>query len=560
MIEVVTAQNITFQTTQTLDALAAADLLSWTVDVPAYEDKPTEALVLELALDRTINEERKQFNVSLTPSASGVPTITGRLIDLSMPIGVKFAAGSDVKIDLATKGGLAKVLLMFPVGQAPIQGHTAQGVVDLLALSPTELAAWGVAFAEGGALGATTSLLDLSAMTPKMPGSAMAAEKFYMTIGLLDKNGAYTARQVIFNVYGVSLTTLNFFYADQIDWFGAYGPINKVNVRLEGQYNVDDVPDGLAFQYRRVGQQAWEVVEPTINTTTKAVYASVPLMADGSTWEYRLSSIDENGATKQLPALPTYPEYGNLSLDTWAGGDRVNPDNWGSPNYDGVFNIGQVNSTSRQTGRTGVGYAARIVSSEAAGQFASGGLFTGSMKVDMGSPYKSAKVGKAFDGRPKKLVGYFKYKAVPIHRVDQASLPGNGAKNGEPDMCEIAIKLEYWDGGDYSVRWRDGFFGNPGSAYVDQNDQPCDGRKAKVVDYDGNGSGPSDVREAISVGYGKKTSQGQADWTYFEIDIQYFKNIVPDRLIITAVSSAYGGYMSGALGSELWIDDLELIY
>lgn len=561
-INVVSKQGVAFQTEQTVETLAAADLLSWMVDIPTYTEKPTDPLVLELVLDRTLNEEKKNFTVPLNPSATGVPVITGRFVDLAMPIGVKYKVGTQAKIDLATKGGLAKVLLMFPVGQEPIKGCSPQGVLDVMALSEPDRQAWGIAFAEGGSIGAAHSLLDLSAMTVNMPGSATAAEKFKLTLGLLDQNGTYVTKEVVFNVYGVSLTTLDYLNADKIDWFGQFGKeINKVNVRLQGQYNVDDVPDDLAFQYRKVGQSSgWEVAEPTINTTTKAVYAVVPLVADGSTWEYRLSSAEENGATKALPTLPTYPQYTNLSLDAWGGGTRANPDNWGSPNYDGVIGIGVVNSTSRQTGRTGVGYAARIVSGDAAGKFASGGLFTGTMDVNINAPYKSAQVGKPFAGRPKQLVGYFKYKSVPIHRLEQNKLPGNGAKEKEPDMCEIAVKLERWDGSNYSVRWRDGFFGNPGSAYVDQAGVSCEGRKAKVVDYDGNGSGPADVREKISVGYGKLTSRGQADWTRFVIDIEYFQDVVPDRLIITAVSSAYGGYMSGAEGSELWVDDLEFVY
>lgn len=551
-IEVTTQQGLPFSTTQTVASLAAADLLSWTVDIPVYEEKPTDPLVLELVLDRTLNEEQKHFTVPLTPSATGVPTITGRLIDLSIPIGVKYAVGSPTKLDLTTKGGLAKVLLMFRAGQEPIAGQSVQGVVDLLALSADERTAWGVAFSEGGTMGATASLLDLSAMTQKMPGSATAAEKFYATIGLLDNNGTYVTREIVFNVYGVSLTTLNFLYADQIDWFGTRGPINRVNVRLEGQYNVDDVPDGLAFQYRRQGETAWQVADPTINTTTKAVYADLPLLADGGLWEYRLSSADENGATVQIPTLPSYPVLADMDFEKMLTGkvdqERWNPvvTPWGYSNPGTVIIVSVPDNVTKDISYDG-STCPKIQSAEAVGQFASGGLFSGYIDVDMNNPFKSSKVGLPFVGRPKQLKGMYKYVGKPIGNYQNGTLAGNDAVSGGSDHFEIAIKLEKWGGADnnYMTRWRDGFYGEVGGSSYPAGKT---GRNA------------TELREKISVGYGQLLDSKNTDWKEFVIDIAYFKDELPDHLIITAVSSAWGGYMTGGLGSTLWVDNLELIY
>lgn len=566
-IEVTTRQGLPFSTTQTVESLAAADLLSWTVDIPVYEEKPTDPLVLELVLDRTLNEEQKNFTLSLNPTAMGAPVVAGRLFDLSLPVGVKYQTGTEVKIDLATKGGLAKVLLMFPVGQEPLVDCAPQVLVDLLAATPEELTAMGIQFTEGGTVGATASLLDLSAMTKKMPGFAESVRNYYATIGLLDQSGQYVAREVVFNVYGVSITTLDYAYDvnQGIDWFGSKGLVNGTYATIKGRYNVDEEPEGLVFQYRVQGQTAWQVVTPTVNRTTKEVTAQIGVVPNAQVVEYALASSEETARVATFIAAKG-PQYTNMSFDVWPDGEQVNAVNWGSPNFAGMtppLNLGKITTTTRQTGRNGSGYSARIASSEAFSIFASGGLFSGTMdNPDTGKPYKSAQVGKPFTGRPKKMVGYFKYKGNPIKTDGEyAGFPGNEAQGGQTDMCEIAIKLENWGDGDYKVRWCDGFFGNPGSAYVDQAGVACDGRKAKVVDYDGNGGTfDADIRQKLSVGYGRITSRGAADWTRFEIDITYFQNIQPTHIILTAVSSAYGGYMSGGVGSELWVDDLELIY
>ena len=564
-ISVTTEQGIRFSVVETADALAAADLLEWTIDVAPYTETPTDPLVVELAVDRTLNETKTELQLELKPTATGLPTVTGRQINIVQPIGVRYypRTTTTVRIDLSTPAGLEKVLLMFPIGQAGLEGGPApQGVLDLLDPA-TDCTAWGIAFDEGGAKGASNTLLNLTAMTGKMPGTRTGAENFDVTIGLLDKNGTYTATKVTFNVYGVLFNTPTHTGATEIDWFGVRGERNKVNVALSSTYNVDEVPDGLAFQYRKVGETSWELIEPIVQG--KTVRGVLALVADGSQWEYRLSSNEEeNGTIVQLPKLPTYPTITNMSFDQWPGGDLENPTGWGSPNYGGVLGIGRVLSTTRAPGWNGIGLGVQIKSGDAAGQFASGGLFTGSMSVDMGNPYKSAKVGIAFAGRPKKLKGYYKYNSVKIHRISNPDMVGNGAKDTDMDMCEVAIKLERWGSGTYNVRWRDGFFGTPassGKSYLDINGAVCHGRVAKVVDYDGtSGTVDPDIRRNLSVGYGQLTSRGQAEWTPFEINIEYYQNVLPDHLIITAVSSAWGGYMCGAQESTLWLDNLEFVY
>ena len=51
------------------------------------------------------------------------------------------------------------------------------------------------------------------------------------------------------------------------------------------------------------------------------------------------------------------------------------------------------------------------------------------------------------------------------------------------------------------------------------------------------------------------------DYEAFEITLQYYKeNIRPTHIIVAASSSKYGDFYTGGIGSELYIDEFELVF
>lgn len=544
-IEVVTVQGVRFSSTGTVANLQSGDLLQLAFDIADTPANDKEPLVLDLKLTKQLNQIEETFTFGAVMGTAGLPTITGRLLDVSKPVGVKYQQGAQVKLDLGTPGGLSKILFMFNSEDGELAGLGKLDVVDIL--KNNNSTGLGVSFDEGGVEGAPSTLMNLTEFTKKLPGSATGSQSFRLTVGLLDQNGQYAAREITFNVYGISITTLSVADHDRIDWFGARGARNMVNATLSGRYNVDTEPEGMVFMYHRAGDSGWEIAEPKVNLSTKQAQATISIPADGAIWEYKLATDNESGDTINFVSA-TYPTIPNSSLDSWfqESAKIYNPVSpWSSSNNDFGTNVIQVG------GWNGSGSSARIESKYIIIAFASGALFTGHMEMNAGDPYKSSLVGIPFEGRPTKLTGYFKYDGQTINRTKDLDNSGNGAANGAPDQCEIAIKLEKWGAGNnYELRWKDGFV----------LDNSFD--HAKGPDYKGaaNGRVATALREQISVGYGQLMTTGQSEWKYFEIPVTYYKDQMPDHIIITAVSSAWGGYLSGGEGSTLYVDNLSLAY
>lgn len=535
-IEVVTQQGVSFSSQGTVDDLESGDLLKLAFDIEQPTPSDKEPLVLNLLLDRQINETSKTFSLGATMGATGVPTITGRLLDISKPVGVKYGEGSTIRIDLGTPGGLSNILLMFKPGNSLPQAGGAE-VVDIIKADARD--ALGVTFDQGGTAGSEGTLMNLTEFSKLLPGSATGTQSFNMVVGVKDLNGQYTAREITFNIYGVSIITLAPSNGESIDWLGAHGPLNMVNATLNGQFNLESEPEGMVFMYCKEGE-AWQIADPVIDRATKMVSFDLSVLPDGSTWLYRLVTDSETGDTYSF-TCPTYPVINNLMIDSWAGDTPAAP--WGTSNNQFGTNV------TPTTGWNGEGLGARIESKPIFGVFASGAFFTGQMVMDIGSPYKSSQVGIPYVGRPIKLTGYFKYTGKAIDKIASENLPGNGAKKLAPDQCEIAIKLEKWGSADYKIRWMDGF--------------ALGGFDEKVgPKYNGatNGRAVTELRRQISIGYGQLMTTAQEDWTYFEIPVTYYQNQQPDHIIITAVSSAWGGYLCGGVGSLLMVDNLSLVY
>ena len=46
----------------------------------------------------------------------------------------------------------------------------------------------------------------------------------------------------------------------------------------------------------------------------------------------------------------------------------------------------------------------------------------------------------------------------------------------------------------------------------------------------------------------------------FTINLEYRSNKRPSAIILTCSASMYGDYFCGGNGSEMWLDDLQLVY
>ena len=63
------------------------------------------------------------------------------------------------------------------------------------------------------------------------------------------------------------------------------------------------------------------------------------------------------------------------------------------------------------------------------------------------------------------------------------------------------------------------------------------------------------------IAYGEKVFDSScAEWTEFDIDLEYRSDLTPSHIIIVCTSSRYGDYFVGSSNSIMWVDDFELKY
>ncbi len=313
------------------------------------------------------------------------------------------------------------------------------------------------------------------------------------------------------------------------------------------------------IKYREQGASEWMAVYPASGARAKATRATViPYhvsltgLKPGTTYEYIAFCDGFDGAdvrtftTESEFTIPggSFEEWSTYSASTmlgtknvtlpWSVGDKE-ASFWGSGNEGSA--TANMTLTDKSTDMLHSGtYSARLESKSAMGMLAAGNLFIGTyVRTDMTDGVLS--LGRQYNGtHPDKLVIWANYR------------PASGAsvKKGNEEFVP------------------DGFAGgnDHGQVYVALTDEPVEIRtKAsdrKVFD--------SENDEHV-LAYGQVTWTGNfgADGQLERVEIPFVyndraKTKKPLYLIMVASASKYGDYFSGAAGSVMYLDDIELIY
>lgn len=189
-------------------------------------------------------------------------------------------------------------------------------------------------------------------------------------------------------------------------------------------------------------------------------------------------------------------------------------------------------------GRSGKG--ARLVSNDTKGGFmmtvvpkvTAASLFLGEFVVDMKNTLKSTHFGVPYYGQPQTVKGFYKYKAGKSYYRTEVS--GNNVKGVEvPEMSDsCAITAVLYEVNDYNTEWLDG-----------------------VTLYD-----PA-TSNIVAIGMFTDGAEKSA-FTPFEVSLDYRKPYDPNKkykFSIICSSSKNGAEFAGAPGSELIVDDIEII-
>ncbi len=216
----------------------------------------------------------------------------------------------------------------------------------------------------------------------------------------------------------------------------------------------------------------------------------------------------------------------------WASGNGEGPDG-----VNGTGSLGIVLTYPDGDQKMDGNWSVRCESKNFAGLLACGNLFTGRFAGLEGTTGGSVNYGRPWTTRPHKLRLWMKYISKPVHLIKKMPV-GENVKDGDPDRCEIAVSVGNWD-----YRKMGGVPDSP--VYVNTS---------KGRYYNTNSDG------IIAFGHlvlGESTD----GWRQVDIELEY-RSLTerPTHIIVTCASSYLGDYLTGAEGSTLWIDKMELVY
>lgn len=293
----------------------------------------------------------------------------------------------------------------------------------------------------------------------------------------------------------------------------------------------------LKFQYRPKNTDTWMDVATTVNTAASSATATLTGLTSATAYEYQLTDGEISIAKVEF-TTETEIALQNGNLDAWTGNpdsETVSPNSPSDSKFWDTSNTG-ANTITKKNPTRGVtspvhtegGMAAQLESKKVTSFFAAASLYTGSFgKVSI--PNAIVNFGQPFTSRPVALKGFYQYKPVVIDIVG-GNAP-EGVKAGDMDQCAIYIALA-----------KKAYTINNGdlSSFINFKDDP------NIIAY---GELPSGA-----------ATEGDG-YVEFNIPLKY-KNLTdqPTHIIVVCSSSKYGDYMTGGVGSTLYVDDLSLIY
>lgn len=293
----------------------------------------------------------------------------------------------------------------------------------------------------------------------------------------------------------------------------------------------------LKFQYRPKNTDPWMDVATTVNTAASSASATLKGLTSATAYEYQLTDGEISIAKVEF-TTETEIALQNGNLDAWTGNpdsETVSPNSPSDSKFWDTSNTG-ANTITKKNPTRGVtspvhtegGMAAQLESKKVISFFAAASLYTGSFgKVSI--PNAIVNFGQPFTSRPVALKGFYQYKPVVIDIVG-GNAP-EGVKAGDMDQCAIYIALA-----------KKAYTINNGdlSSFINFKDDP------NIIAY---GELPSGA-----------ATEGDG-YVEFNIPLKY-KNLTdqPTHIIVVCSSSKYGDYMTGGVGSTLYVDDLSLIY
>lgn len=314
------------------------------------------------------------------------------------------------------------------------------------------------------------------------------------------------------------------------------------------------------FKYRKTGDEEWIYVDSDLIENQSGGFSA---RAEGFTPEtsYQIAAYSgddvteifemTSGAEPQLPnsgmedwwqnGSPWYP-YSSALDAFW---DTGNP---GSTVIGSSYNL-TTPSTDVPDANSGV-YSACLTSQNVVIKFAAGNLFVGEYKCVVGVSDGAIALGRPFTAHPVALRLHLKYTRGVINKI--GSIPqGVSIVSGEtPDTGIIYIALGSWTAEKYGT-----------SDKLTEDNYGTDETPHIVVTSDLDNTIFNPSGEDVSA-YGELLlNESVTEWQQVTIPLEYVDtSLNHTHIIIVASASRYGDYFTGSTDSQMYIDNVELLY
>ena len=322
---------------------------------------------------------------------------------------------------------------------------------------------------------------------------------------------------------------------------------------------VEGLPMG--FRYRTPGGE-WQELPAAQVTVNGGSFRGYLNRQPETAYELKAYCGEDETQVFAVKAEPAPPVLQNGSFEEWSTSDKdiVYPYPAGAEPYWGTGNPGAAiaNETLTEScdprpgsdGKYGAHLRSTFANVMGIGKFAAGNIFLGSYIANDGTNGLLV-FGRKFTARPTALRLWIRYKGGTIEYAGKNTPAGVGI--GTPDNGSIYIALGTWTKEAYGIA--PASVPKYGGTLVGTDDSPlCIATREIGTLFKSNGP---DV-----VGYGELNLVDDIDtWQQVTIPLKYrATNIEPTNLVIVCASSRWGDYFTGCSRSEMWLDDLELVY
>lgn len=485
-----------------------------------------------------------QMDTTITIVLRTLPEIKGENFDITEPVALQYQKYENVAYKINIKGTPNLESIQFNHNCNYLSNNQVPKQFSLMNLTSEAeqiIANTGLVWE---ITSDSTASMDFTPLLPKLETGS-----YEFNFEVSDSKGKSNTATFQLSIIDADVMTLNM-------PSGTSGDVWARHARLGGQWMTESQPGNLQIRYREKGTTGWTSVPASEIITNKAqFYASIDNLEAETTYEYQALSVKDGAevpaniltfTTETAASLPnsSFDEWDGSS--PWAAGSEDKDKFWDTGN--GAASIAGLTLTQSSDLRpSGVskGKSAFLKSQYAkafgiADVFAAGNIFTGKFGGIVGTSGADMTFGQPYTSRPQKLKGYYKYNSKTI------DWDKKGGLSGKEDRFHIYIILT--DGSHYLNTTDQSTFFDMNKIKRGEDSHVIAFAELTNEEFDEQGN---DITPSVKMN----------DYKAFEITLKYFKEKAkPSHIIVAASSSKYGDYYTGGIGSELYIDEFELVF